>query len=101
MISLSQLVRQFCSKASKNAEQQIRLLLMARFPQASIKVNDVSGGCGAMFDVFVEDFEFKGLTTLRQHKLVTNTLKDKIKEMHGLRIHTTIPEDTPISEPES
>lgn len=44
-----------------------------------------------MFEVFVEDREFQGLTTLKQHKLVTGILKDNIKEMHGLRIHTSIP----------
>lgn len=59
--------------------------------QGTVKVTDVSGGCGAMFEVFVEAQEFKGLNTLKQHKLVTNTLKEQIKEMHGVRIHTSVP----------
>lgn len=46
-----------------------------------------------MFEVHVEANEFKGLNTLKQHKLVTNTLKEQIKEMHGVRIHTSIPDN--------
>ncbi|XP_023295045.2 bolA-like protein 3 [Lucilia cuprina] len=85
-------LRTLCSSTAKNAEQTIHRLLIHRFPQANVKVTDVSGGCGAMFEVFVEAQEFKGLNTLKQHKLVTNTLKEQIKEMHGVRIHTSIPD---------
>ncbi|XP_013115881.1 bolA-like protein 3 [Stomoxys calcitrans] len=78
--------------SSNNSEKIIQQTLATRFPKATtIEVRDVSGGCGAMFEVFVETDEFVGLNTLKQHKLVTNTLKDQIKEMHGVRIHTAIP----------
>ncbi|TMW54747.1 hypothetical protein DOY81_000278 [Sarcophaga bullata] len=87
-------LRSLCSSAGKNAEQTIHNLLISRFPQATIKVTDVSGGCGAMFEVHVEANEFKGLNTLKQHKLVTNTLKEQIKGMHGVRIHTSIPDNS-------
>ncbi|XP_065367552.1 bolA-like protein 3 [Calliphora vicina] len=85
-------LRSLCSSTAKHAEQTIHSLLISRFPQATVKVTDVSGGCGAMFEVFVEAPEFKGLNTLKQHKMVTNTLKEQIKEMHGVRIHTSIPD---------
>ncbi|XP_011296146.1 bolA-like protein 3 [Musca domestica] len=77
--------------SSTDAEKTIQQALANRFPKATIEVKDVSGGCGAMFEVFVETKEFAGLNTLKQHKLVTNTLKDQIKEMHGVRIHTAVP----------
>lgn len=52
---------------------------------------DISGGCGAMFEIFIEGNEFQGLSVLKQHKLVTNVLKEEVKEMHGLRINTSVP----------
>uniref|UniRef100_A0A034V251 BolA-like protein 3 n=2 Tax=Endopterygota TaxID=33392 RepID=A0A034V251_BACDO len=85
------LTRFLSSVQQNNAQQQIHQLLTGRFPKANVNVVDVSGGCGAMFEVFVEDKEFEGLSTLKQHKLITQTLKEQIKNMHGVRIHTSIP----------
>lgn len=53
-----------------------------------IEVEDVSGGCGAMFEVYVKDAEFRGLNTVKQHRIITATLQEEIKNMHGIRIHT-------------
>lgn len=67
-------------------------MLQEKFPNANtVDVRDISGGCGAMYEIFVETVEFKGLNTIKQHRLITETLKDQIKEMHGLRIQTAIP----------
>lgn len=44
-----------------------------------------------MYEIYVETPDFVGLNTVKQHRLVTEALKDQIKEMHGLRIHTKIP----------
>lgn len=41
-----------------------------------------------MFEVYVQDLEFKGLSTVKQHRLVTATLQEEIKQMHGIRIQT-------------
>lgn len=77
----------------KNSETTLRKTLEAKFPQAkSIVVNDISGGCGSMYEIYVETKEFKGLSTVKQHRLITETLKSEIKDMHGLRIHTSITE---------
>ena len=43
-----------------------------------------------MFEVFVKDAAFKGLNTVKQHRLVTEALKAEIKEMHGIRIQTEV-----------
>lgn len=53
---------------------------------------DISGGCGAMYEIIVETKEFKGLSRVKQHQLITDALKSEIKDMHGLRIHTSIPD---------
>lgn len=76
----------------KQAEQKMIALLRNRFPKAEvIKVTDVSGGCGAMFEVNVIAPEFKGLNTVKQHRLINEVLKEEIKDMHGIRIYTGTP----------
>lgn len=44
--------------------------------------------CTLYFQITVEAKEFTGLTRVKQHRLVTDTLKTEIAEMHGIRIHT-------------
>ncbi|XP_068976381.1 bolA-like protein 3 [Bombus flavifrons] len=79
--------------AGRNAEQKMISILRNKFPQAKlIEVNDVSGGCGAMFEINVIAPEFKGLNTIKQHRLINDALKEEIKDMHGVRIYTSVPE---------
>ncbi len=71
------------------AEARLISLLRDRFPTATdIAVADVSGGCGAMYEVYVESPEFKGVRVVKQHQMITDALKAEIKDMHGLRIST-------------
>ncbi|KPI91027.1 PREDICTED: bolA-like protein 3 [Papilio xuthus] len=73
-------------------EQQLAAALRRALPGITyLSVEDISGGCGAMFEVSVEAKEFAGLSRVKQHRLVTESLKDEIAEMHGIRIHTTPP----------
>lgn len=79
--------------AGKDAERKMISILRNKFPNAKlIEVNDVSGGCGAMFEICVIASEFKGLNTVGQHRLINEALKEEIKDMHGLRIYTNVPE---------
>lgn len=57
----------------------------------TVQVSDVSGGCGAMYEIVVESSEFQGISRVKQHQMITDTLKEEIKDMHGLRIHTAVP----------
>jgi len=73
-------------------ELLLKSILKDKFPTAvALDVQDISGGCGAMYEVHVETPDFAGLSTIKQHRLVTEALKSQIKEMHGVRIHTKIP----------
>ncbi|XP_029043600.1 bolA-like protein 3 [Osmia bicornis bicornis] len=79
--------------AGKQAEQKMIGILKNKFPNAKlIEVNDVSGGCGAMFEINVVATEFKGLNTVKQHRMINEALKEEIKDMHGVRIYTSVPE---------
>ncbi|XKL68533.1 hypothetical protein PGB90_004024 [Kerria lacca] len=73
-----------------NAENKLIQLLKQRFSKANaIYVSDISGGCGAMYNVTVITPEFKYISLVQQHRMVTDVLKEEIKEMHGLRIFTS------------
>ncbi|KAK5620415.1 BolA-like protein 3 [Crenichthys baileyi] len=75
-----------------DGEERIASILKEKFPLASkLKVVDISGGCGAMYEVHIESSEFKGKRTVQQHQLVNQALKEEIQGMHGLRIFTDIP----------
>ncbi|XP_058715198.1 bolA-like protein 3 [Poecile atricapillus] len=82
--------RGFCSQT--DAEARLARLLREKFPRASaIKVLDVSGGCGAMYEIHIESEEFREKRTVQQHQMVNQALSEEIKHMHGLRIFTSTP----------
>ncbi|KAI5608601.1 bolA-like protein 3 [Silurus asotus] len=86
--------RQTQKTFSTNTEGEIRItkILKEKFPQASsLKVVDISGGCGAMYEIHIESDDFRGKRIVQQHKLVNQALQEEIKEMHGLRIFTDVP----------
>ncbi|XP_059849255.1 bolA-like protein 3 isoform X1 [Hypanus sabinus] len=90
LILTSTIRRSFSAQTS--GEVHIRNVLKERFPQASsIKVVDISGGCGAMYEVHIESVEFKGKRLVQQHQMINQALKNEIQSMHGLRIFTAVP----------
>ena len=79
-------------KKKTDGEINIENVLKKSFPKAEkVQVTDISGGCGDMYEICIESFDFKGKRTIEQHKLITNALKDEVSKMHGLRIFTSIP----------
>ncbi|XP_068174444.1 bolA-like protein 3 [Antennarius striatus] len=85
---------QRCMSTQTDGEIRIAKILKEKFPLASsLKVVDISGGCGAMYEVHIESSEFKGKRTIQQHQLVNQALKEEIQGMHGLRIFTDVPKD--------
>ncbi|EPQ27701.1 uncharacterized protein PFL1_04839 [Pseudozyma flocculosa PF-1] len=69
-------------------EQLILELLTKRFKPTQLKVQDVSGGCGSFYAIAISSKEFKGLSTIKAHRLVNSVLKDVIKDIHGLQLRT-------------
>ncbi|XP_069473746.1 bolA-like protein 3 [Ambystoma mexicanum] len=75
-----------------DGEVRITRILKEKFPNAlSVKVVDISGGCGDMYEIHVESADFKEKKTVQQHQMINQALKEEIKGMHGLRIYTTFP----------
>lgn len=83
-------------------EEGIHAKLAAKFPGKRLEVQDVSGelrypeldtvadslvgGCGSFYAIEISSPAFNGLSTIKQHKLVNECLKEDIKGIHGLQV---------------
>uniref|UniRef100_A0A8C0P3P3 BolA-like protein 3 n=3 Tax=Canis lupus TaxID=9612 RepID=A0A8C0P3P3_CANLF len=73
-------------------ELKVTRILKENFPGATaIQVTDISGGCGAMYEIHIDSEEFKEKRTIQQHQMINQALKEEIKRMHRLRIFTSNP----------
>ncbi|PSS36881.1 hypothetical protein PHLCEN_2v1309 [Hermanssonia centrifuga] len=72
-------------------EQNIFRKLTDRFSPKELAVQDVSGGCGTFYAISISSEAFKGLATVKQHRLVNETLKEEIEGIHGLQLKTSVP----------
>ena len=50
------------------------------------KLTGSSGGCGTFYAIVIASDTFKGLSVVKQHRLVTSTLKQEIEGIHGLQV---------------
>ncbi|TIB30279.1 hypothetical protein E3P84_03406 [Wallemia ichthyophaga] len=66
-------------------EARIKQKLSDTFSPSKLQVMDVSGGCGSFYAINIASDSFKGLTTVKQHRLVNETLKEDIAGIHGLQ----------------
>ncbi len=73
-----------------DGEARIHTKLTDRLGCTRLQVQDMSGGCGGMYSVTAVSPKFKGLSVLKQHRLVTDALKDEIAALHGIRITTQV-----------
>ncbi|SAM86422.1 related to AIM1-cytoplasmic protein involved in mitochondrial function or organization [Ustilago bromivora] len=69
-------------------ELKIREILKQRFQPSVLKVQDVSGGCGSFYAIELSSKEFKGMPTVKAHRMVNSELKHVIKDIHGLQLRT-------------
>lgn len=74
-------------------EKTIINILKDNLDPVALHVADVSGGCGAMFNVYVASAQFEGMSMVKQHRTVYSLLKEEIPAMHGLTMQTRTPEE--------
>lgn len=72
-------------------ERQIWEMLMRELKAEKLEVQDISGGCGSMYGIEVVSERFKGLSMLRQQRLVNKVLGEEIKGWHGVQLKTRAP----------
>ncbi|XP_076990713.1 bolA-like protein 3 isoform X1 [Tamandua tetradactyla] len=59
------------SASQTEGELKVTRILKEKFPRATaVKVTDISGGCGAMYEIKIESEEFKEKRTVQQHQMV-------------------------------
>ncbi|CAF0746037.1 unnamed protein product [Didymodactylos carnosus] len=81
--------------ANLNAgEKKLIKILEKRFPEATkISVSDVSGGCGASYEINIISSKFKNMKTINQHRQVSEALADELPSIHSVRIFTATDEN--------
>ena len=72
-------------------EERMRSLLTEALTPAKLEIEDVSGGCGAMFVITVESEKFRDKKLLEQHRMVNGVLKEEIKTIHAINLNTSVP----------
>ncbi len=72
-------------------ERQIFDMLNKEFKAEKLEVQDISGGCGSMYGIEVVSERFRGLSMLRQQRLVNEVLGEEIKGWHGVQLRTRAP----------
>ncbi len=74
---------------------KIEALILAAFPTATVKVDDLAGD-GKHYAASVVAEEFKGLNRVKQHQLVYRALKEQMAgsqgDLHALALTTKAPE---------
>ncbi|KAF4636081.1 hypothetical protein G7Y89_g2007 [Cudoniella acicularis] len=72
-------------------ERGIWELLMRELACERLEVQDISGGCGSMYGIDVISERFRGLSMLKQQRLVNEVLGEEIKGWHGVQLKTRAP----------
>mmetsp|Transcript_15332 Transcript_15332/g.28637 ORF Transcript_15332/g.28637 Transcript_15332/m.28637 type:complete len:99 (-) Transcript_15332:34-330(-) len=72
-----------------NSEESLTKIIYEGMNQnADVTVKDISGGCGSMYDVQVASSLFKGMSKVKQSRMVQDLIKKEIGAMHGLTLKT-------------
>mmetsp|Transcript_17061 Transcript_17061/g.35139 ORF Transcript_17061/g.35139 Transcript_17061/m.35139 type:complete len:96 (+) Transcript_17061:171-458(+) len=75
-----------------SSEEKIRSSILSGFSEDTfVEVKDISGGCGSMYAIEVESVDFKGVSKVKQSRMVNDLIKAEIGDMHGLTLKTRVP----------
>lgn len=66
---------------------------VASLEPSHVEVTDISGGCGASFEVVLVSAKFDGVALLQRHRMVNTALADAGvgKELHAVTIKAMTP----------
>ncbi|KAG6115348.1 hypothetical protein E4U13_002826 [Claviceps humidiphila] len=74
------------------AEESIAERLRKELQPTEVLVRDVSGGCGSMYAIEIASPAFKGLSMLKQQRMVNAALGDLMRGWHGVQLNTRVSE---------
>ncbi|KIJ60472.1 hypothetical protein HYDPIDRAFT_98755 [Hydnomerulius pinastri MD-312] len=69
----------------------LELAVRNAFPVTHLEIEDQSSGCGESYAIFLVSEVFEGKTTLARHRLINETLKEQIAQMHAFSQKTLTP----------
>ncbi|GAA5922452.1 hypothetical protein JCM1841_004916 [Sporobolomyces salmonicolor] len=74
------------------SQESLEAKIRASWPDLThVQVFDISGGCGASYEVIIVSPSFEGKTTLKKHREVNEKLKEEIAELHAFTQKTFTP----------
>jgi stress-induced morphogen len=79
-----------------DGERNIANKLSEALKPASLDVKDISGGCGAMYAISVASEQFRGLSLIKQHRMVVAAIDGEIKvtnvvyNVHHMHVSITL-----------
>lgn len=68
-------------------------IIQERLQASLVQVEDMSGGCGQAFAVIIVSPIFQGKNKLMRHRLVNNSLKEEIANIHAFTQKGFTPEE--------
>lgn len=66
-------------------------MLQRELNPVKLDVQDISGGCGSMYGIEIVSERFRGLSMLKQQRLVNQVLGEEIRGWHGVQLRTSVP----------
>ncbi|KAJ1967075.1 hypothetical protein IWQ62_002072 [Dispira parvispora] len=75
-------------KFTNQAEESIYNKLKENLKPEELTVKDISGGCGAMYQIKIGASAFQGMGLVAQHRKVNEILSQELQGMHGLQLDT-------------
>ncbi|GAA5983608.1 hypothetical protein JCM11641_007298 [Rhodosporidiobolus odoratus] len=89
--SFSSSIPRLSEQSLSDGEKLLKDKIEGAMQGAKVEVQDVSGGCGSFYAISIAHESFKGLSMIKQHRIVNELLADEIKGMHGLQLKTKAP----------
>ncbi|ORX48848.1 bola-like protein [Hesseltinella vesiculosa] len=81
------------STSSGITSDTLKTAITDRLQADYVQVEDLSAGCGQMFEVVIVSSLFKDLRLLARHKLVNDKLKEEISTVHAFSQKSYTPEE--------
>ncbi|THX84319.1 hypothetical protein D6D08_04511 [Aureobasidium pullulans] len=63
--------------------ETLKATLIEKLEAQHVDIQDLSDGCGQMFEAIIVSPQFEKKTSLARHRLVNNTLKAEIAAIHA------------------
>ena len=72
--------------------EEIERLIKEKLPDADVQIEDLRGD-GDHYAAFISSSAFEGVSRIKQHQLVYNSLQGKMgNELHALALKTSVPQ---------